>query len=65
MKTNYHTHQGRIYDPITPQADNDDLAAQGDRLVLQHGSPSQPQVRFATAPAGVVTYGWVIGIFRA
>ena len=53
---------GIPYQVITPPcADNDELAAQGKRLIVYH-SPNG--VQFIIADPGVLQAGWVIGIME-
>lgn len=47
------------YAPITPVADNDDLAKSA-RLILYHDRNDGP--RLFVAPAGDLQAGWVVGI---
>jgi len=49
---------------VPPQGDCEDAAKLGDRLILQHGTASQPESRMVIAPKGVLTSGWLLGIFE-
>ena len=53
---------GRWYRPIPTQADNEELSKMGDRLILQHAHHADPS--FHIADEGIVTAGYVIGIFE-
>lgn len=54
--------EGIFYEPINPIADNDELASRGERLMIRHGSPTQPDSQLFFAPKGELTSGWVLGI---
>ena len=45
-----------------PTADTEEFAAQGDRLMLYY-LPHMETVEFRRAPKGVLTAGWVVGVF--
>ena len=51
---------GHSYLFVPPQADSDELAARGHRVLLYLQAWQKPV--FITAPQGVVTAGWVIGV---
>lgn len=53
---------GRFYHPIPPQADNDELADKGDRLILKHVICQEPKI--FVAPKGTLYAGWVIGVME-
>lgn len=65
MKTRSYTeYHGRAYSPVAPIiADHDDIALKCDRLLFCHGSATKPELRVFTAKRGVITAGWVIGLF--
>lgn len=44
---------------IAPQSDSDELAALGRRCLLYLSHSNEP--KFLTAPANMLTAGWVIG----
>lgn len=52
----------RFYEPIVPQADDETIAAKGDRLILRHHQSDGPD--FHIAPRNEVHSGWVVGIFE-
>lgn len=54
-------YRGMEYEPVDPQADSDELAAQGDRLLLYHDRGGEPLMY--VAKRGEVNAGWVIGVF--
>lgn len=56
-------YDGRMYEPVTPQADNDTLAQRGDRLVFLH--EVQRESRLLIVPKGELNAGWVLGVFYA
>jgi hypothetical protein len=56
-------YKGRPYIPIPPCPDDGGLADTGDRLMLRHHRDHDPEL--FVAPHGVITAGWVIGIFQA
>lgn len=52
----------RMYAPLFPPCvDNDELAAEGERVILYHGNDG-PEIR--TTPRGVLAAGWAIGLLK-
>ncbi len=49
---------------LTPKADSGEIAALGERLIFHHGSPTKPDSGLIVAERGVITAGWVLGIFE-
>lgn len=64
MKTNSIARfNNREYEVINPpSADTDVLAKKGDRLIFHHLRSSQGS-ELKIAPEGVLTAGWVLGVF--
>lgn len=54
------TFEDRFYTPIDPQADSDQLAEQGDRLMLYHLPWGNPKL--FVAKQHELSGGWVIGM---
>jgi len=54
--------QNRVYNPIIPCSDNDDIASEGDRLMLRHSRWEEPILFIA--PKDNLHSGFVIGIFE-
>lgn len=53
----------REYEVVNPpSADTDDLAKKGDRLIFHHLRICQGS-ELITARKGVLTAGWVLGVF--
>jgi hypothetical protein len=52
----------KYYTPIIPRADTCELAQLGERLMLIHGSPANPDMTLYFAPKDEVWGGWVVGI---
>lgn len=53
--------EGRQYTVVTPQADTDEIALKGDRLLLVH---DQTQSHLMIVPRGDLYAGWVVGVFE-
>lgn len=49
------------YYPIKPEADSDELARRGSRLMIRH---STKNLEVLVAPKGVLYGGWVIGLLK-
>lgn len=47
------------YKPIQPQADNEELAKKGERLILLHTDEGP---KLFIAPMEVIHSGWVVGL---
>lgn len=63
MKKRIAIYNGREYDIVNPpQADNDELANSGDRLVFHHDRIHGGST-LSIAPKGVLHAGWVLGVF--
>ena len=55
-------YNGREYEIVIPQADTDELANSGDRLIFQH-ERLHGESKLSIVPTGVLTSGWVLGVF--
>lgn len=55
-------YNNRRYQPVSPQPDTDEMAAQGDRLMLRHNEAGASP-GFYVAKRGELCSGWTIGIF--
>ncbi len=61
----YQRWNGRNYAAlITPKADSKALSELGDRLIFHHGSPTMPESEMVIAQRGIITSGWVLGVFE-
>lgn len=61
VQRRYHCfYRGNVYRPVQPGADNEAWAEEGRRLMFAHGTRD---LEFFVAPKGVLTSGWVIGVF--
>jgi hypothetical protein len=61
MKNTAHF-EGVWYTPILFQADSDELAKGGKRLIIHHGTACSPETRVYWAAKGNIVAGWAIGI---